>query len=182
MTRERPTPPFLRELLGERFTLLGVASMLALGGLCATLVVVGNPPLPAWQVALAVVLLADIGAGALANFTSSTNAWYGGRPRHRWVFIAVHVHLPLVAVVLRWPLVPALVTWAWTIASACLVNLLANRPEQRVVAGGLFAFSLLIPLVAPSTPAACAVSALFTLKVAYAFAVRHEPRVAPTAT
>lgn len=174
MTRERPTPAALHELLGERFSPLAVAAMLALGLITALTVLSVAPALPAWRLGLAGLLVADIGAGALANFTASTNAWYAARPRHRWGFIAAHVHLPAAAFLLGWPMRQALVAWAWTVGSAVVVNLLVGRSSQRVVAGGLFALSLLLPLATPTVPEAVAVSALFTLKVAYAFAVRHD--------
>lgn len=180
MTRLRPTPPFLRELLGAQFSVLAVASMLALGAAAAGTVLAVSPPLPGWRLGLAAALIADIGAGALANFTSSTNDWYGVRPRHRWVFIAAHVHLPVVAFLLDWPWPHALLVWGWTIASATVVNLLATSPVQRPVAGGLLAASLLLQVVTPTSPAAAAISALFTLKVAYAFAVRHSAPGAST--
>jgi hypothetical protein len=65
--------------------------------------------------------------------------------------------------------------WAWTIGSASVVNVLAGRSSQRVVAGKLFTVSLLAPLGWTMPTSMQVVAALFTLKVAYAFAVRHEP-------
>ena len=70
---------------------------------------------------------------------------------------------------------PALLVWAWTVGSAAVVNLLAGHASQRLVAGGLFALSLLAPLGLTMPVPMQVVAALFTLKVAYAFAVRHEP-------
>ena len=129
---------------------------------------------PAWRVAVAAVLIGDIGAGCLSNFTASTNGFYAARPGLRWSFIAVHGHLVAVAWALSWPLAPAIGLWAWTIGSASVVNLLEGRPAQRFVAGALFATSLLSTLVFTMPAAMQVVAALFTLKVAYAFAVRHE--------
>jgi hypothetical protein len=135
---------------------------------------VGLEEIAAWRVAHGAALIGDIGAGCLSNFTASTNGFYAVRPAHRWVFIAAHVHLLVAAWALEWPLAPALAVWAWTIASASVVNLLAGWAVQRLVAGGLFAASLLAPLVFHMPASMQVVSALFTLKVAYAFAVRHE--------
>jgi hypothetical protein len=170
----RTTPAVLRELLGDSFEPVQVVAMVFAGVGLAAATTVGLDGLATWRVALGAALIGDIGAGCLSNFTASTNGFYAARPMLRWVFIAAHVHLLVVAWALEWPLAPAFAIWAWTIASASVVNLLAGRAEQRLVAGGLFAASLLAPLVFTMLASMQVVSALFTLKVAYAFAVRHE--------
>lgn len=177
----RTTPVMLREVLGLTFEPAQVVAMLAFGGALAAGVSFATAfdGLPAWRALLAVVLIADIGAGCLSNFTASTNQYYAERPRLRWVFIALHVHLLVVAWALGWPMPAALVLWGWTVGSAAVVNLLAGRASQRLVAGGLFALSLLAPLGWAMPAPMQVVAALFTLKVAYAFAVRHERAAAP---
>ncbi len=173
----RTTPAALRDVLGLTFEPGHVVAMVAFGGLLAAQVLAkcGLDGLPAWRVALGAALIADIGAGCLSNFTTSTNQYYAERPRLRWGFIAAHVHLLVVAWALGWPMTPALLVWAWTVGSAAVVNLLAGHASQRLVAGGLFALSLLAPLGLTMPVPMQVVAALFTLKVAYAFAVRHEP-------
>ncbi len=173
----RTTPAALREVLGETFEPREVMAMLGFGALLPTVVLASTDlTAPAgWRVALAAALIGDIAAGCLSNFTASTNGFYAARPRLRWVFIAAHGHLVAVAWAVGWPMTPAVLLWAWTIASASLVNVLAGRASQRFVAGGLFAVSLLAPLVWTIPAPMQVVAALFTLKVAYAFAVRHEP-------
>ncbi|MDP3237952.1 MAG: hypothetical protein Q8N26_34495 [Myxococcales bacterium] len=170
------TPSALREVLGLTFEPAQVIVMLGFAVVTAALVLQGSQldAVPAWRVVVAAVLIGDIGAGCLSNFTASTNGFYAARPWLRWGFIAVHGHLVAVAWALSWPLAPAIGLWAWTIGSASVVNLLAGRPAQRFVAGALFATSLLSPLVFTVPAPMQVVSALFTLKVAYAFAVRHE--------
>lgn len=173
----RTTPAPLRELLGETFEPLEVMAMLGFGVVLSTVVLAATDltALPGWRCALAAVLIGDIAAGCLSNFTTSTNGFYAARPRLRWVFIAAHGHLFAVAWALGWPMAPAVVVWAWTISSASLVNVLAGRASQRFVAGGLFAVSLVAPLLWTIPAPMQVVAGLFTLKVAYAFAVRHEP-------
>jgi hypothetical protein len=163
--------------LGLTFEPAQVGAMVGFGAVLAAAVLAspGLDALPAWRLVLGAVLTADIGAGCLSNFTASTNRYYAERPRLRWAFIAAHVHLLVVAWALGWPIVPALVLWGWTVGAAALVNLLAGHASQRLVAGGLFALSLLAPLGLAMPIPMQVVAALFTLKVAYAFAVRHEP-------
>jgi hypothetical protein len=173
----RTTPAMLRDVLGLTFEPVQVVAMLAFGGVLAAgaLSTCALDGLPLWRVVLGATLIADIGAGCLSNFTSSTNQYYAERPRLRWGFIALHVHLLVVAWALQWPMTAALLVWAWTVGSATIVNLLAGHASQRLVAGGLFALSLLAPLGCVMPVAMQVVAGLFTLKVAYAFAVRHEP-------
>jgi hypothetical protein len=173
----RATPAALRALLGDTYEPLQVLAMVGFGVVLATAVLAATDlaALPLWRSALAAALIADIGAGCLSNFTASTNGFYAARPSLRWVFIAAHGHLVAVAWAVGWPMAAAAGVWAWTIGSASVVNVLAGRSSQRVVAGGLFAGSLLAPLGWTMPTSMQVVAALFTLKVAYAFAVRHEP-------
>jgi hypothetical protein len=177
----RTTPVALRELLGDTFEPVQVMAMVGFGVVLATAVLAATDltTLPGWRIALAAALIGDIGAGCLSNFTASTNGFYGARPSLRWVFIAAHGHLVAVAWALGWPMAPAVGVWAWTIGSASVVNVLAGRASQRVVAGGLFAVSVLAPLLWTIPAPMQVVASLFTLKVAYAFAVRHEPARSP---
>ena len=174
-----PVPSALHEVLGEQQSRLA----LVLVAVAAVMPVLAVSPALAdvavWRGILAALLVADIGAGAIANLTRGTTDFYAARPRLRWVFITVHVHLPLVALLLDLALTPALVAWAATIVAATVVNLLVRHPEQRVVAGLLLAGILCgLPLLPDQSPALLIVSALFATKVAYAFAVdqRAEAR------
>lgn len=173
----RTTPAMLRDVLGLTFEPVQVVAMVAFGCVLAAgvLMACALDGLAGWRLALGAVLLADMGAGCLSNFTASTNQYYAQRPALRWAFIALHVHLLVVAWALQWPMLPALLAWGWTVGTAALVNLLAGNASQRLVAGGLFALSLLAPLAWAVPVPMQVVTALFTLKVAYAFAVRHEP-------
>lgn len=126
-----------------------------------------------WRVALAALLVADIAAGAVANLTAGTNDHYAARPASRWVFIAVHLHLPAVALLLDLPLVPTLIVWAATIAGAVIVNLLRAHPEQRVIAGAFFVAIATAAVLLTDARALTVVGILFAFKVVYAFAVDH---------
>ena len=171
-----PSP--LHDVLGERQSRLAIA-LIAGAALVAVLSV--TPALAEvalWRGILAALLIADIAAGAVANLTNGTNDFYAARPRHRWVFIAVHLHLPVVALLLGLPLVPALIAWAAVIVAAVIVNALAGRGEQRVLAGTLLIVIVCgLTLLPDQQITLLLVSALFAAKVAYSFAVDHRAEV-----
>jgi hypothetical protein len=168
-------PSALHDVLGERQSRLAIA-LIAAGAIGAVLAVLpAITEVTAWRGILAALLVADIAAGAIANLTSGTNDYYAARPRHRWIFIAVHVHLPVVALLLGLPLVPALIAWGAVIAAAVIVTALMGRTEQRVIAGTLLIGIMCgLPLLPDQHPVLLIVSALFAIKVAYSFAVDHR--------
>lgn len=176
----RHTPPALHEVLGERFVPTQLATMLGFAALAATFVIVAFADLAPWRLALAWLLVADIAAGCLANFTRSTNDFYAARPGHRWLFIAAHVHLLAVAWLLQIALPDAGWVWAYTIASAAVVNLLHGHASARFVAAALLGGAvLLIGWIDPAGPI-FVLFTLFYLKVAFAFALDHvAPADAP---
>ncbi|MBL8967931.1 MAG: hypothetical protein JNG85_13065 [Spirochaetaceae bacterium] len=171
-------PSALHEVLGERQSVKEL--LLLLAGTVAGVAALGFfawpflGTLPAWRGWLVGLLGADIVAGSLANFSRGTNDHYAARPMQRLVFIAIHVHLPLLALLAgQDPLGPLLV-WAWTIGGALLVNARMGKADQVPLAGTLLAVGILLAVLVPGMePWLRAISALFLLKVLYAFAVNH---------
>ena len=172
-------PAFLHEVFGETQSRAEIALVLGLGAVGTALIVVLDPwsfdLLPWWRVTLALLLAFDIFAGAVANLTRGTNDHYSAHPRMRWVFIAVHLHLVAFAWLIGEGMFEAIAVWLYTVVAASVVNLLAGRPLQRVVAGALFAFgAVMVLLLGPSMlPALQVLSLLFMFKVIYAFGVDH---------
>lgn len=168
-------PSAMHDVFGERqsvasLTLITLAMPIAV---IATLPALGA--VEPWRAAIAALLIADIAAGAVANFTTGTNDHYAASARRRRVFLAVHVHLPAVALLLGLPLVPALVAWALTIAAGTIVVLLQHSPLQRPAAGfGLVVVIGLTAALAGSSPMLLFVTALFAIKVVLSFAVDHS--------
>lgn len=130
-----------------------------------------------WRSVLALLLVLDIAAGCVANFTRGTSDFYAGRPRNRWVFIAIHIHVVAVAGLLNTDLIPSIAVWGYTIAGAILVNLLAGKPSQTFAGGLLLGIGLTgIGLWPGLSPFMTVVCTLFMLKVLFSFAVDHYNR------
>lgn len=160
---ETPDP---RELLVAAIVGIGAASVLLAD-------IASEVGLARWL--LAWLLVADVAAGSIANFTRSTNDYYALRPGHRWIFIAVHVHLLAVGWLLGELSLTVVGVWAYVIVGAAIVNALAGRPNQPFIAGTLLVLGLLAVLLAPQlSPTMRGVASLFLVKVLYAFAVDHH--------
>ena len=171
-------PQALHDVLGERTRRLDVALILLAGALVASLFVFRTDmaELAWWRAALAVALVADIAAGAVANLTQGTNDYYVERPAHRWGFIAIHVHVLVLAWLLDARMPQAIGLWAFTIASACVVNLQFGRASQPSLAGLLVTVGAagLLTWQPSGPPALVLVYLLFLFKVVFSFAVDHH--------
>ena len=167
-------PKFLIEVFGERQTLLEVACTLIFAVLGSWIIFSGvNIEVASWKMILAFLLIADVLAGCIANFTFGTNEYYSSRPGSRLTFIAIHVHLLLIAWLLSQPIETALIVWGYTIASAFLVNALKGKVIQRFIAANLMCYGIML-LVYLKLPAwFFIVSVFFMIKVMYSFSVDH---------
>lgn len=174
-------PAFLHEVFGERQTIAAICVILLFGGSMTAALRLLYPELtdglPVWRSALALALIFDVCAGCAANFTASTSNFYAQRRTHRIVFIAVHLHIVLIALLLGVDLTAAVAVWAYTVCGAAAVNALIGQPRQRFIAGLLLAIGVggvtLLPSMQPYMVTA---SLLFMLKVLYGFAVDHYGR------
>ncbi|QMV43321.1 hypothetical protein [Cohnella cholangitidis] len=171
-------PSFLHDVFGEKQSLGSILSILLFGGTLTAALYWIFPEmtdrLPAWRSALALLLIFDIFSGCVANFTSSTSNFYAARKTNRIVFIAIHFHIVLVALLLQIDIWHSLAVWAYTILGAFVVNALIGKPSQKFVAGILLSVGLgCLPLLPEITPYMLIVSILFMLKVLFSFAVDH---------
>lgn len=133
-----------------------------------------------WRAVVAGLLVADVAAGAVANLTRGTNEHYAASARRRAIFLAVHVHLPVVALLLGLPLAPALVGWALTIAAGTAVVLLRSSTLQRPAAAvGVIIVLSATTMIAGTTVPLLFITALFAIKVVLAFAVDHSRATGP---
>lgn len=133
-----------------------------------------------WRAVLAALLVADIAAGAVANLTRGTNDHYAASARRRAVFLAVHVHLPVAALLLDLPLLPAVVAWALTIVAGAIIVLPRLNTLQRPASALAVVVILSVTMLfAETTTTLLFVTALFAIKVALSFAVDHSRATGP---
>ncbi|WP_394553258.1 hypothetical protein ACDF64_02660 [Agromyces sp. MMS24-JH15] len=179
--RELVIPSSLREFFGDRQTHAELG--LVLGGgtaLAAGISILGADTLLGvdwWRGAIAVLLLWDVCCGSVANFTLGADRYYALRPKRRWLFLAVHWHLPLIALAVGAGVGFAVYAWAFAIVGGMAVNLLHGTRLQPPVAGLLLGAGLVGVVFAAFDGAApafvVAAGAVFLLKVLFAFAVTH---------
>ncbi len=126
--------------------------------------------------AFAFLLLADIIAGTVANFTKGTNDYYAARSVNRWIFIAVHIQPILIAWLLGGSIFNASLIWGYTIFSVSVVNILKGSIHQRVVAGALMGMGIFtsLNLYSEASLVFLTMSVFFLIKVIYSFGVDHE--------
>jgi hypothetical protein len=130
--------------------------------------------LPIWRSAIAYLLIVDIFAGCIANFTRSTNNHYAARDNERLVFIAIHLHILIVAWLLGISLWYAFVVWGYTIAGAFVVNAFKHSRFQIFVGGMLLSIGIALVALGIDVPKYfLVISLLFMMKVLFSFAVDH---------
>ncbi|OPA79175.1 hypothetical protein BVG16_08750 [Paenibacillus selenitireducens] len=171
-------PSFLHDIFGEKQSIGSMLSILLFGGLLTTALYLIFPDLtdhlPLWRSVLALLLIFDIFSGCVANFTASTSNFYASRKTNRIVFIAIHFHIVVVALLLNTNIWYSIGVWAYTIAGALIVNALIGKASQRFVAGILLSVGLGgMPLLPNIQPYMLAICLLFLLKVLFSFAVDH---------
>ncbi|BBH23440.1 hypothetical protein Back11_47850 [Paenibacillus baekrokdamisoli] len=171
-------PSFLHDVFGERQRVGSILAILLFGGLLTTALYLIFPELtdhlPVWRSALALLLIFDIFSGCIANFTASTSNFYAARKTNRIVFIAIHFHIVLVALLLNTNVWHVIGVWAYTIAGAFIVNALIGKHSQLFVAGLLLSVGLgWIPMLPDIEPYMLITCLLFMLKVLFSFAVDH---------
>ncbi|MDF2663701.1 MAG: hypothetical protein K0Q94_6492 [Paenibacillus sp.] len=176
--KQRRMPSFLHDVFGEKQSIATIAAILLFGGLLTTALYFVFPQMtahvPVWRSALAMLLIFDAASGCAANFSASTSGFYAARKTNRIVFIAVHVHIVLIALLLKTGIGFSIAAWAYTIAGAFVVNALIGRRSQPFVAGLLLAAGLSwVPMVPDIPPYMLIAGILFMLKVLYGFAVDH---------
>lgn len=166
----------LHDVLGRRQSVLALSAVgAALVGAAVVFAALqgAHADIAIWRRALAFFLLLDLAAGAVANFTTGTNAHYAQSAKRRWVFVTVHIHLPVFAVLMGLPLPPYLILWAFVIVAVSGLTLVFARPEQRVLAALVTVLGLMAVPLLGLAPLGAVAAALFIVKLCYAFAVNH---------
>ncbi|WP_435276776.1 hypothetical protein ACMAZF_07515 [Psychrobium sp. nBUS_13] len=168
------TPEFLFEVLGEKQSVLEVSCTVIFALLGSWIIYsVAGIELGSWQTVVAFILIVDVLAGCIANFSFGTNEFYSKRPKNRLIFIAIHIHILVIAWLLSEPMAAALIVWGFTIASAFLVNALKGKSIQGFIGANLMCYGILL-LIYLSLPVwFLMVSIFFMIKVLFSFSVDH---------
>lgn len=171
-------PSYLHDVFGETQTIGEILATVFFGVSLTTLLFFVFPEmnhnLPLWRSTIAYLLIVDIFAGCIANFTRSTNNYYAVRDKQRLVFIAIHVHILIVAWLLETGLEDSAIVWGYTIIGALVVNALRGSQFQKFVAGVLLALGISIIVLGTEVPKYfLIISLLFMVKVLFSFAVDH---------
>ncbi len=168
------TPEFLHEVLGEKQSILEVSCTIFFALFGSWIIYsLANFELRSWQTVLAYILIADVLAGCIANFSFGTNEFYSKRSKNRLIFISIHIHILAIAWLLSQPMDTALIVWGFTIASAFLVNALKGKSIQGFIAANLMCYGILL-LIYLSLPVwFLMVSIFFMIKVLFSFSVDH---------
>ncbi|WP_283786269.1 hypothetical protein QNI23_007665 [Bermanella sp. WJH001] len=169
-------PSSLKEVFGEKQTSIEVAATLISS--LATCLIVYCFLYPSNDnnhiaVIFGFVLVWDVLAGCIANFTYGTNQYYATRDKSRWVFIAIHFHIIAIAWLLDGPLYLSVWVWLFTITAAISVNLLQGQKLQLFVAVNFVCIGLILIFLLAMPAWFSLVSIFFLLKVVLSFAVDH---------
>lgn len=177
MSHTTPTricmPKLFHEAFGEWQTRTSLAAIALAVALSATVWLPLVSAASTWRIVIVALLLLDIAAGAVANFSQGTNDYYKARPFSRWVFVAIHLHILAIGWLLDDPITPYFAVWAFTIATAVIVNLLAGSQKQTLVAGCSVCLGIIASPLLSMSELGQAASLLFLFKVTYSFGVDH---------
>lgn len=168
------TPEFLFEVFGEKQSILEVSCTLVFALFGSWIIYsVADISLDNWKSIIAFLLIADVLAGCIANFSYGTNEFYAQRSKNRLIFIAIHVHILVIAWLLAEPMDSAVIIWGYTIVSAFIVNALKGKSIQSFIAANLMCYGIFL-LIYLSLPLwFLMVSTFFMIKVLFSFAVNH---------
>ncbi len=174
--KEVQIPTFFHEVFGQRQRIVDIIIILLFGVTLTTVLFILYPhmyrDIAMWRSVLAFILVFDILSGCIANFTASTSHYYAKSQAKRIVFISIHVHLLLVAVLLQLSFMHAVLVWLYTIMCALLIQAINGR-HQVFVAGVLLSLGVAwIPMLVTEA-FVLIVSLLFMIKVLYSFSVDH---------
>lgn len=120
----------------------------------------------------AFILIFDIFAGCIANFTVSTNNYYAKSKRKRLIFIIVHVHLLVISFLINKSISKVLLVWMYTIICSLIINEIQSK--NQVFFGGLLLCTGVgwIQMLEMETYMNI-ISTLFMVKVLFSFSVNH---------
>jgi hypothetical protein len=131
--------------------------------------------LPLWKAMLFVLIVFDIIAGAVANFTKSSQEWYKNKPMKRIAFYFEHI-LHIVFLVLAvghlWYCAGLL---AFTIITGLFVNYTNTLKQQEINAASVTLIGVvLFYVVFPAPQILIWLPSIFLIKLIMGFSIRRE--------
>ncbi|MFT5594859.1 MAG: hypothetical protein ACI8SR_003259 [Oceanicoccus sp.] len=169
-------PVSLKEVFGEQQTFIEVFVTLVISLVTSLVIYLYLYPsnnVSILALIVGFILVWDVLAGCIANFTYGTNQYYAVREKSRWVFIGIHFHIIAIAWLLDGPLGLSVGVWGFTIASAIAVNLLKDHKLQLFVAANFVFVGLVVIFTLAMPMWFSLVSVFFLFKVVLSFAVDH---------
>lgn len=166
-------PSLLHDIFGEWQTPANFVAVTVVVGVMCLLWWQKIPDVALWRQVTGGLLILDIAAGAVANFTRGTNDYYKTRPFNRYLFLSIHWHVLIVAWLFQEPLLPYLAVSIYTLVAALVVNQMMGHPEQTVVGGFFVCLGLVLLTALPLSQIGQVASLLFVVKVVFSFGVDH---------
>lgn len=169
-------PNIFHEAFGESQSMIQLISILLFGIILTTILFIYYPSmydeLPLWRTILAFLLIFDIFAGCIANFTKSTSKYYARNKKRQVIFLSIHFHLILVAILLSISIWSVLLVWIYTIL--CSFIIISLKKDNQIFIGGLALCTGIAGIsMLEMESFMMIVSMLFLIKVLYSFSVNH---------
>lgn len=169
-------PSVLHEIFGEKQNIVQLISIFLFGIMFTLLLCIYDPGIfidvPLWRSILAILFIFDILSGCIANFTKATNKFYANNKKKQMIFLSIHFHLILVAILLGTSLWSVTLIWFYTIAGSLAIIFL-KQINQIFVGGLLLCIGIAIIPMLEMERFMTVVSMLFLTKVLYSFSVNH---------
>ncbi|WP_281558309.1 hypothetical protein [Thalassomonas sp. RHCl1] len=170
---------FSREFLGETPTQKDKLTIFSVTTVLLALIGYYNSAeltdIALWQSILFMLMAFDIIAGAIGNFTKSSQQWYKNKPKKRVMFLFehfIHIGLLVLAVGHAWYCFGLL---AFTIVAGLFVNYTETLKQQEINAASVILIGLVIfYVVFPAPPLLAWLPSIFLLKLVMGFSVRRE--------
>ncbi len=128
--------------------------------------------LAVWKIVLFATIAFDIVAGAIANYTESTQRYYGSYNSKRVTFLIMHVAILYLAVGYLWF---CLIILVYTIVSSLIVNFTKTLKQQEINTAMLAVIgSVLFFVIFPTLSLLLWFPMVIMLKLIIGFAVKRE--------
>ncbi len=131
--------------------------------------------MPIWKPILFLVMVLDIIAGAIANFTKSSQDYYKNNTKKRIIFLFMHfLHIGflILAVGHLWYSLSVLI---FTLIGAFIVNFTESLKQQEINASAVVCLGIILfYVVFPAPQILMWLPAILLVKLVFGFSIRRE--------